>query len=103
MTDVPCLTYMALYVLSFHVLQANSRTSTLWKLNIEEGKIVEGKSHSKVVSLPQPLTTDDPVFNIIVSTIHYGKSWTKGSVEPFSSSCHSSNFGVNDRYVPKLI
>ena len=98
MTDVPCLTYMALYILTFHILQVNSRTSTHWKLNSEEGKIVEGKSHSKVVTLPSLPTTDDPVFNIIVSTIHYGKSWTKRSVETFNSGCHSTHFPASDRY-----
>ncbi|EEB12306.1 conserved hypothetical protein [Pediculus humanus corporis] len=97
MTDVPCLTYMALYILTFHILQVNSRTSTHWKLNSEEGKIVEGKSHSKVVTLPSLPTTDDPVFNIIVSTIHYGKSWTKRSVETFNSGCHSTHFPASDR------
>lgn len=98
MTDVPCLTYMALYILSFHILQVNSRTSTHWKLNSEEGKIVEGKPHPKVVTLQQLSATDDPVFNIIISTIHYGKSWTKRSVESYNPECHSTHFDTSDRY-----
>lgn len=102
MTDVPCLTYMALYILSFHILQSNSRTSTLWKLNAEEGKIVEGSPFPKVVTLPEPQTTDDPVFNIITSTIHYGKSWTKRSIESFSPGCHSTHFGASDRYATQI-
>lgn len=85
MTDVPYLTYMAVYVLSFHVLQSNSRTSTLWKLNPEEGKIVEGKLVGTVVQPSE--TTEDPVFSIITSTIHYGKSWVKRSEDTFSENC----------------
>ncbi|KAL0268990.1 UNVERIFIED_CONTAM: hypothetical protein PYX00_010745 [Menopon gallinae] len=96
MTEVPCLTYMALYILSFHVIQSNSRTSTLWKLNAEEGKIVEGGPFPKVVTIPEPQTTDDPVFSIITSTIHYGESWTKRSVESLSPDCQS-RFSGNDR------
>lgn len=98
MTEVPCLTYMALYILSFHVIQSNSRTSTLWKLNAEEGKIVEGGPFPKVVTIPEPQTTDDPVFNIITSTIHYGESWTKRSMESLSPDCQS-RFSANDRWV----
>ncbi|KAK6618478.1 hypothetical protein RUM43_013671 [Polyplax serrata] len=97
MTDVPCLTYMALYILSFHVLQVNSRTSTHWKLNTEEGKIVEGRSHQKVVTLSELPTTDDPIFNIIVSTIHYGKSWTKRSVGSLNADCDPTHFDNSDR------
>lgn len=77
---------MALYILSFHILQSNSRTSTLWKLNPEDGKIIEASN-----KFPNILTTirpaadntaiDDPIFNIITSTVHYGKTWTKRGIE----------------------
>jgi len=90
---------MALYILSFHILQSNSRTSNLWKLNAEEGKIVEGSPFPKIVPLSEPQTTDDPVFNIITSTIHYGKSWTKRSIESYTPGCHSTHFGASDRFV----
>lgn len=98
MTDgVPCLTYMALYILSFHILQSNSRTSNLWKLNAEEGKIVEGSPFPKIVPISETQSTEDPVFNIITSTIHYGKSWTKRNIESFTPGCHSTHFGASDR------
>ncbi|XP_013385892.1 tetratricopeptide repeat protein 17 [Lingula anatina] len=39
-TDVPCATYMALYIVSMHIINSNSRTSSHWRLNFDEGKVV---------------------------------------------------------------
>lgn len=102
MSDVPCITYMALYILSFHILQSNSRTSTLWKLNAEEGKIVEASHFPRIVTLPglnnDPYTTEnDHIFDIITSTIHFGKSWTKQSMEYYCTDCQSINYSTNDK------
>lgn len=85
MTDVPYLSYVAFYILSFHVLQSNSRTSTVWKLNIEDGKIVDGNVVDPVLSGPEG--KEDPAFNIITSTIHYGRSWVKRSKENLHENC----------------
>lgn len=98
MSEVPCLTYMALYILSFHILQSNSRTSTLWKLNAEDGKIIEA-SHSfpNLVTTMRPSAdnapVDDPIFNIITSTVHYGKTWTKRGLENnyYCTDCEKFN------------
>ncbi|XP_046391209.1 tetratricopeptide repeat protein 17-like [Ischnura elegans] len=100
--DVPCITYMALYILSFHILQSNSRTSTYWKLNPEEGKIVEASQFPKIVTLPgindeQPTIDDDPIFNIITSTVHFGTAWTKRSVEYYCTDCQSVSPKAYDR------
>lgn len=38
--------YGLVYILCTQVLSTNSRTSTLWKLNTEEGKIVSGTGGS---------------------------------------------------------
>ncbi|XP_047111478.1 uncharacterized protein LOC124788289 [Schistocerca piceifrons] len=99
--DVPCLTYMALYILSFHVLQSNSRTSTLWKLNAEEGKIMEASHFPGIVTLPDVnsdsrIADSDRIFNIITSTIHFGKSWTKQSMEYYCTDCQGMNYAPND-------
>ncbi|XP_039296500.1 uncharacterized protein LOC111052074 [Nilaparvata lugens] len=98
MSEIPCLTYMALYILSFHILQSNSRTSTLWKLNAEEGKIIEASHFPKLVTLSaQPEEVEeDPIFNIITSTvIHYGKTWTKRSADSsdnlYCTDCENLN------------
>ncbi|RZF45748.1 hypothetical protein LSTR_LSTR012679 [Laodelphax striatellus] len=100
MSEIPCLTYMALYILSFHILQSNSRTSTLWKLNAEDGKIIEASHFPKLVTLSssaqQEEIEDDPIFNIITSTvIHYGKTWTKRSADSsdnlYCTNCENLN------------
>ena len=100
MSEVPCITYMALYILSFHILQSNSRTSNLWKLNTEEGKIVEASHFPRIVTLPgisnEHITDSDQIFSIITSTIHYGKTWTKQSMEYYCTECQAINFGVSD-------
>lgn len=100
MSEVPCVTYMALYILSFHILQSNSRTSNLWKLNTEEGKIVEASHFPRIVTLPgisnEHITDSDQIFSIITSTIHYGKTWTKQSMEYYCTECQAINFGISD-------
>ena len=48
--DLPCLTYMALYVVSASVVTTNTRYATHWKLQQEDG-----------VVLVRPVTDDDPV------------------------------------------
>lgn len=101
MSEVPCISYMALYILSFHILQSNSRTSTLWKLNIEEDKIVEASHFPRIVTLAEMsnehATDGDQIFNIITSTIHYGKTWTKQSLEYYCTDCQAINYGINDK------
>ncbi|GLV44495.1 super sex combs [Carabus blaptoides fortunei] len=92
---MPYVTIFAFYVLSFHILSTNSRTSTLWKLNSDENKIVEASPFHQVVTLPggisdgQFVTEDDPIFNIITSTVHFGQSWTKQSVEYYCTDCQN--------------
>ncbi|PSN34156.1 hypothetical protein C0J52_10061 [Blattella germanica] len=107
MSEVPCITYMALYILSFHILQSNSRTSTLWKLNIEEGKIVEASHFPRIVTLPginnEHVTDSDQIFNIITSTIHYGKTWTKQSLEYYCTDCQAINFSTSDKLGDKQL
>lgn len=96
---------MALYILSFHILQSNSRTSTLWKLNIEEDKIVEASHFPRIVTLAgmsnEHVTDGDQIFNIITSTIHYGKTWTKQSLEYYCTDCQAINYGINDKFGSK--
>ncbi|KAK7794584.1 hypothetical protein R5R35_003599 [Gryllus longicercus] len=100
MCDVPCITYMALYILSFHILHSNSKTSTLWKLNIEEGKIVEASQFPRIVALPHDTyrTDTDQIFHIITSTVHHGQSWTKAGMEYYCTDCDSLDFRVDDKH-----
>lgn len=94
--EIPYVTIITVYVLTFNVISTNSRTSTLWKLNVEEDKIVEASPFHQVVTVPgggvhdggQFVTEDDPIFNIITSTVHFGHSWTKQSgMDYYCSDC----------------
>ncbi|RZB40934.1 tetratricopeptide repeat protein 17-like [Asbolus verrucosus] len=86
---------LILYMLCFEIISTNSRTSTLWKLNSDQTKIIEASPFHQVVSYPegsngaQFITEDDPVFNIITSTVHLGQSWVKERVEYYCTSCHT--------------
>lgn len=91
MTDVQGVTFMAFYILTFHILQTNSRTSTFWKLNAEDGKIIEASHFSNLLPVSPNDNVDDPIFSIITSTIHNGKTWTKRSAENYCTDCQSIN------------
>lgn len=98
MAEALYITYLALYVL-LNFVQSNSRSSTLWQLNAEEGKIVEVQ-FPRLVSLPGD---SDPIFNIITSTHLLGKSWTKQGGDYYCSDClihesleQSGNESVNE-------
>lgn len=92
MGRLPYRTYVAFYILSFYILQTNSRTSTFWKLNVEDGKIIEVNNFPSLVASVLPNDNiDDPIFNIITSTVHYGNSWTKRGVENYCTDCQVIN------------
>lgn len=88
--------FIILYILCFETLKTNTRTSTLWKLNADQTKIVEASPFHQVVSYQtagshgaQFITEDDPVFNIITSTVHLGETWIKHGVEYYCTNCHT--------------
>lgn len=84
------LLFSTFYLLCFHLISTNSRTSTLWKLNSDETKIVEASPFHPIVSLPNThILEDDPVFNIITSTVHYEQSWVKQDEEYFCTNCRT--------------
>ncbi|XP_037030268.1 uncharacterized protein LOC119070073 [Bradysia coprophila] len=58
--------YFLIYIIAVQVVEINSRTSTLWKLNTENGKIV---SFSKNGQSSNALFDNDPIFEIITSTV----------------------------------
>lgn len=80
--EVPYISYMALYVISLHFINCNSRSSVHWKLNLEEDTIVEVNADDKTCSLlgltPNSYKVeDDLVFNILTSTIIENGKWIK--------------------------
>uniref|UniRef100_A0A1B6D116 Uncharacterized protein n=1 Tax=Clastoptera arizonana TaxID=38151 RepID=A0A1B6D116_9HEMI len=103
MIDLPCIPFVALYMLTFHIIQTNSRTATFWKLNAENGKIIEASHFPSLVTTISPNENiDDPIFNIITSTVHFGKTWTKRSVENYCTDCQTINgtSHVSESYMP---
>lgn len=78
------------YVLCLQIFSINSRTSTLWKLNSDRTKIIEGHSNdddAEFKTIPQYVVQQDPLFNIITSTEHYGTTWVKQNADSFCSDC----------------
>ncbi|KAJ1527102.1 hypothetical protein ONE63_008639 [Megalurothrips usitatus] len=91
MSEGPCLTYMALYILSLHVIQSNSRASTGWRLDLEEGKIVQTTIYPNAFG---PQSTEDFILDIISSTVHVGNTWTKTAAGSVCKGCEVSNTSV---------
>lgn len=89
MTDVPCITYMALYILSLHVIQSNTRASTGWRLDLDEGRIVQTTVYTSGYG---PQATEDLIYDIITSTVHVGNTWTKTAPSgSLCKECHKTN------------
>ncbi|XP_026742426.1 uncharacterized protein LOC113504383 [Trichoplusia ni] len=87
MWDSPYLTCLVLYIFSFQIIVTNSRTSNVWKLNAEEDQIVDGSTLSQDESDKSRMAEEDPVFNIITSTVYYGNAWTKHGFDMFCTDC----------------
>ncbi|GBP14155.1 hypothetical protein EVAR_102820_1 [Eumeta japonica] len=101
MGEIPYLTYLALYTFFFQIILTNSRTSNIWKLNVEEGKIVDGATHLQDESDKPRVPDDDPIFNIITSTVFYGNTWTKHGFDMFCTDCQmyeQQRSGVENGY-----
>lgn len=89
---MPCITYMTLYILSLHVIQSNSRASTGWRLDPEEGKIVQTTIYPNAFG---PQSTEDLIFDIISSTVHVGNTWTKTVSGNLCKECQSTNTSLS--------
>ncbi|KAI5638535.1 hypothetical protein NE865_08852 [Phthorimaea operculella] len=87
MWDSPYLTCLVLYIFSFQIIATNSRTSNIWKLNVEEGIIVDGTTLSQDDAEKPRMNEEDAVFNIITSTVYYGNTWTKHGFDMFCTDC----------------
>lgn len=101
------MAYLAFCALCLQIPITNSKTSTLWKLNTDDRKITGRLEDDKdVVHLSSAVNEkykNDDVFNIITSTIAYGSTWSKQSVErscdiPCDGSDNDN--GVNLKGIP---
>jgi hypothetical protein len=87
--DLPSVSYLALYIVSVHVLDTSSRTSTHWRLNADTGKVevaalaADGDAYSPTVGYP-----DDPLLSMLTSRVSLANGEWRLEAEP--PSCHDS-------------
>ena len=88
--ELPCVSYMALYIISMHIVNSNSRASSNhWKLNMSAGKVEPSKD--------QVDQEDEKVMSILTSNrVVKNGQWTVDGGEEDegfcdSKSCTSSN------------
>lgn len=66
--DLPGISYMALYIISLHIVNSNTRVgSNHWKLNLNEGKVVQATDDS-------PENQDD-LMNILTDKMYENGEW----------------------------
>ncbi|WAR14669.1 TTC17-like protein [Mya arenaria] len=66
--DLPCMSYMAMYLISVHIVNSNSRSSVganHWRLNVEEGKVL--KADDDLLFGNNHEVDDDAMFRIITN------------------------------------
>jgi hypothetical protein len=87
--DLPSVSYLALYVVSIHVLDTSSRTSTHWRLNSDTGKVevaalaADGDANSPTVGFP-----NDPLLNMLTSRVSLANGEWRLEAEP--PSCYDN-------------
>lgn len=91
-TDLPSASYLALYILSIHVLDSNSRTSTHWRLNGDTGKVEVAALAADGDANTPP---DDPLMSLLSSRVTLANGeWkleaSSSTQQPSSSSSASS-------------
>ena len=64
--DLPCITYMAFYVVSVGVVTSNTRSATHWKLQQENGELMV----RPVIEDPVKVASEDPILSILAQ--NYG-------------------------------
>jgi len=86
--DLPSVSYLALYIVSVHLVNTNSRTSTHWKLNLDSGK-VEDVVAMAASGDPVSAVADDPLLSLLASRVATPEGeWRLDAGS--SSSCHAS-------------
>ena len=84
---------MALYVISLHIIQTNSRTSTHhWKLNVEEGKVQAAAPAGGSASPSSPshgldVVADDPLFSILTNKVTMNGEWKLDGDQTCRENC----------------
>lgn len=90
-SDIKCV-YIIFIKFCCGIILTDSRSSTIWKLNSDETKIIEGKPLQNIYKRTNESNQqieDDLIFNIISSTVHFGESWIKGDIGYVCTNCHN--------------
>jgi len=79
---------MALYIVSMHIIHSNSRTSTHWKLNLEEGKVQPQATVAGGDGFLLETPEDDPLMNILTNKLPgENGGWRLESQDTCSDEC----------------
>ena len=76
--DLPCMSYMALYIISMHIIHSNSRTSTHhWKLNLDEGKVMAAAGSEEGSGTGTGLfdVPEDPLLSLLTNKVTNNGEW----------------------------
>jgi len=85
--DLPSVSYLALYIVSVHLV--NTKTSTHWKLNLDSGK-VEDVVAMAASGDPVRGVADDPLLSLLASRVATPEGEWRLDAGSSSSSCHKS-------------
>lgn len=95
--DLPCMSYMAMYIISVHIVHSNSRSSVganHWRLNIEEGKVLQADD-DRMAGIGGP--EDDPMFRILTNKRQEDGQWLVDSHSECLSCREMENMYTSDR------
>ena len=91
--DLPSVSYLALYIVSVHLVNTNSRTSTHWKLNRDSGR-VEDVVAMAASGDAESTVADDRLLNLLASRVATPEGEWRLEADSMSScysSCRSSS------------
>ena len=105
--DTPCMSYMALYIISMHLIHTNSRSSTHWKLNLQSGKVqtavaVAAAGREDVTARHPDDLADDHLFSILTSKVSMENGEWKlesANIGACTSECRQAKKSVNKEKV----
>jgi len=91
--DLPSVSYLALYIVSLHLVNTNSRTSTHWKLNRDSGMVEDVVAMAASGDSGSGLA-DDPLLSLLANRVETPDGEWKleaGSSSSCYANCRSSS------------
>jgi len=88
--DLPSVSYLALYIVSVHLVNTNSRTSTHWKLNRDSGKVEDVVAMAASGDRGSGIA-DDALLNLLASRVATPEGeWRLDAASSCHANCRSS-------------